>query len=561
MFTRPLSSNLWLILILAVTALCWIGSAGIGLANDDYHYLHLLAPIRHVGDAFEAFIRADANPNYWRPISNFTLMLDFLAYGWSGGGYHLTNLVLHLLGTWLVYRTCLDYFKLDRSVSLITTLLFGISAAHDSNLLVVASRGDILVTIFCLLTLLSLERRGIGYDLIALPLFFFALCSKELAVLLIPVAAITPLFRDGKAGWKRALFIASSLSVVALVFFLIRSGFTSPITQTDPMLGEGMRSLGAALRNVLYSIAYIVAPLDLASAAKIISAYRTPAMFIAALIAILVATILWRDRKSIPWRSLLLPVLLFLAFTVVNAQSFERWRLYAPSAGLYASMALVGFSLRRLSKSYRYAVVGLAIAFCGFHIYRTQIEQHSWRRASAFLQATKEQLKPFVMDGEPTLLLTRPAKIGGGSIMKISNVHLLLQARAEAAGLEELSFGSTGRLTQELALAVQVICFGPFDEFSPVDVRELGENAYRISVTRESSTRLLVETAETGSVPRERVLQPGDTLQATSGYAVIEEADGAHAISLIYHSHPTKAQVLYFDGKQINRLKLTMKSK
>src|SRR5271157_1381080 len=41
---------------------------------------------------------------FWHPLTWFSLMLDYQFYGLNAGGYHLTNLILHILSVLLLFR-------------------------------------------------------------------------------------------------------------------------------------------------------------------------------------------------------------------------------------------------------------------------------------------------------------------------------------------------------------------------------------------------------------------------------------------------------------------------
>jgi hypothetical protein len=40
---------------------------------------------------------------FWYPLTWLSLMLDYQLYGMKAGGYHLTNLILHILSTLLLF--------------------------------------------------------------------------------------------------------------------------------------------------------------------------------------------------------------------------------------------------------------------------------------------------------------------------------------------------------------------------------------------------------------------------------------------------------------------------
>jgi len=48
-----------------------------------------------------AFCSTDAE--FWHPLTWLSLMLDNQLYGLNAGGYHLTNLILHILNTLLLF--------------------------------------------------------------------------------------------------------------------------------------------------------------------------------------------------------------------------------------------------------------------------------------------------------------------------------------------------------------------------------------------------------------------------------------------------------------------------
>src|SRR5512138_2719153 len=40
---------------------------------------------------------------FWHPLTWLSVMLDYQLYGLNAGGYHLTNLILHILSTLLLF--------------------------------------------------------------------------------------------------------------------------------------------------------------------------------------------------------------------------------------------------------------------------------------------------------------------------------------------------------------------------------------------------------------------------------------------------------------------------
>src|SRR5207248_1471502 len=129
-------------------------------------------------------------PQYWRPLSDASVSLDFLLWGWNGGMFHLTNFLLHCIATCLVYFFARRIFSFTAIAACTLAIIFGVSAAHDANLLWIAARADILATIMMLIILLAVnkaERSGTKWIwlCISYTAFFLALCSKEVSAVAI----------------------------------------------------------------------------------------------------------------------------------------------------------------------------------------------------------------------------------------------------------------------------------------------------------------------------------------------------------------------------------------
>ncbi len=547
----------WLAIILVITALQWCGSVYIGLATDDYHYLQHLAPLDGLSDIPEAFAKSDANPQYWRPVSNATLSADFLLYGFKGGGYHITNLLLHLIATALVFVTCRRLFSFELGAASLASLLFGLCAGHDSNLLWIAARGDILATIFSLTTLLLLDSKRLPFQALSLIFYFMALCSKELSMMVIPVAAVCILLKGDEARsakWKQAATVMLALGMMAVVYFVLRSQFTVPATEAQPMLGEGMGSPLTAFKNMIYGAAYVLVPLDLSTASTILTRYKTEALILAVIVFGSIALLAKRSLVSFSYRDLILPAVLALFFAVTVAQSFERWRLYAPSVGLFAIIALISVAIWRQGTRITRGLLGLLfVCFISFHIYRAAKEKQSWRLASELLQDVKSDYKHLIAENPdaPFFLITQPSKIGGGSVMKVSNSRLVLQAKAEVLQPAKIRYADASGLTVDHKYGLLVLALDPDEGFSPIIVTRQGANEYRVTVQTNSSTRLQPELIVAGSTARERALAAGDTLSTPGGTVIIHAADRNYATDVTLITEPMDHIPVYFNGSAI----------
>src|SRR5262249_53672097 len=148
--------------------------------SDDYAHLFTLRL-----PTFETLVelakQGQANM-FFRPAGFVTLFLDYHIWGHEPFGYHLTNLLLHLIGVIGVYFLCKN-LGLDRETSAVSSLIFSILPIQPEAVVWIASRFDLMATcliIWAIVLYLKFRRTG-RRELYILALFlsFIAMLSKE----------------------------------------------------------------------------------------------------------------------------------------------------------------------------------------------------------------------------------------------------------------------------------------------------------------------------------------------------------------------------------------------
>jgi regulator of sirC expression with transglutaminase-like and TPR domain len=137
-----------------------------------------------------AFSTTDSE--FWHPLTWLSLMFDYQLYGLNAGGYHLTNRILHILSTlllfWLFCRMTGAIWK-----SAFVAALFALHPLHVESVAWIAERKDVLSGFFWMLTLCLYvyytEKPAIKRYLLVLFSFVCALMSKPMVVTL-PVIMI-----------------------------------------------------------------------------------------------------------------------------------------------------------------------------------------------------------------------------------------------------------------------------------------------------------------------------------------------------------------------------------
>ena len=129
---------------------------------------------------------------FWHPLTWLSLMLDYQFFGLNAGGYHMTNLMLHILSTlllfWLFNRMTGAIWK-----SAFVAALFALHPLHVESVAWTAERKDVLSAFFWMLTLCLYvyytEKPAAIRYLLVLFSFVCALMSKPMVITL-PVVMI-----------------------------------------------------------------------------------------------------------------------------------------------------------------------------------------------------------------------------------------------------------------------------------------------------------------------------------------------------------------------------------
>ncbi len=531
------SRNLVLFSILVLTAVLWAGVAGIGLNSDDYQYIPSLAPIAHPSDIFRPFIQPDANPSYFRPVANLTMALDFLLFGWSGAAFHLTNLLLHLIATLLVFYFARDVFRMREKEALVVALAFGLVASHEYNLLVNTARADMLAAIFVMLTLLCYHR---GIRVASLICFALALLSKEIAVLILPfIPLVSSREATDKNKWKWQVLSFTPYLAIFIAFYFYRSHFTAPILSSQPLTTGGARSAMAFLRNGAYSLGYFVLPLDLSQATAILAHYRAMALLLGAISIILFVWIIARGNNPNSSRPFFRPIVFTLLTGSILFLTFERWRLYLPSIGL---IAIIVLAVNRIASMRAKRVMLLLFVSLGaFHVYRALAAQSAWREGTALRDHLKNNLTEILsQNAERPLtlgILASPAKLGSASVILLGEDALVRRAEADRLSAYNKNTGSEQGVRIDSWTAVDVYTLDRAKGFRGLTVDSLESRKYFVSVPVGSSM-VLYPSSEPGSERRDLVLQTGDSSSTANFTDIIRamSAEGARSIEVDVHN-------------------------
>jgi len=122
---------------------------------------------------------------FWHPLTWISLMADYELYKLNPAGYHWTNLLLHLLATFLLFRA-LQAMTGAGTRSLVVAALFALHPLHVESVAWIAERKDVLSACFWMLTIYAyvnyVRKPGYGRYGLALLFFVMGLMSKPMLV-------------------------------------------------------------------------------------------------------------------------------------------------------------------------------------------------------------------------------------------------------------------------------------------------------------------------------------------------------------------------------------------
>jgi tetratricopeptide (TPR) repeat protein len=184
---------IYIVLTLSTFAVFWQVRSFDFVNFDDTTYVTVNDHIKS-GMSLEAlrwsFSTFDAD--FWHPLTWISFMLDYQLHELNPGGYHMTNVVLHVLTTLLLFGLL---NRMTGSIwrSAFVAAVFGLHPLHVESVAWIAKRKDVLCSFFWMLTLclyvLYREKQDIKRYLFVLFSFLMALLSKPMAVTL-PVIMI-----------------------------------------------------------------------------------------------------------------------------------------------------------------------------------------------------------------------------------------------------------------------------------------------------------------------------------------------------------------------------------
>jgi tetratricopeptide (TPR) repeat protein len=162
--------------------------------------------------------------NSYHPLTMLSLAMD-ASHPLSARPFLVTNVVLHLLDTGLVFWLAFLLSRRRIPVAFLTALLFGVHPMHVESVAWVSSRKDVLYALFFLAGLLTywryLDRRAWPWLVATFVSFVLSCLSKGMAVVFPVLLFALDYWKGRRADPGRAILEKAPFFAVSLLFGLI----------------------------------------------------------------------------------------------------------------------------------------------------------------------------------------------------------------------------------------------------------------------------------------------------------------------------------------------------
>ncbi len=217
--------------IIIITIIAFYPTFENGFTNwdDDYYVTKNFDIKKQWNEKIGIFFSEYCMGNY-HPFTMASLAIDYQIDGLNPLTFHITNLILHLINTLLVFWFILLLlksvnYKRSLEIALITSALFGVHTLHVESVAWISERKDVLYTMFFLLSLIAYLKyvniKKNKFLIISIVLFLFSLLSKGQAVSLAVTLIAIDYFLGRKLLSKKVIFEKIPFFALSIIFGVI----------------------------------------------------------------------------------------------------------------------------------------------------------------------------------------------------------------------------------------------------------------------------------------------------------------------------------------------------
>lgn len=301
------------------------------------------------GGGIEAFVSPFGETAFYRPLVVLSLFFDRALYGMSAWGYHLTNVILHVINVvvfgWFLQR-CLrvGYVGVIWGV-----LVVGVHPLSWLPVGAISYRADLLVVLFVFLSLICYDGfcRQKGWWTVGLAgCLGLALLSKETALFWVPALVVAWQFAGSHRKMetlKASLPMLGATGFVLSVYFWVRYMAVPAVWHRDFVPLGFEEAIGTRLAVLARQMGQVIMPTlpDLSDAMPIVGVGWSAGVGAMVLIGCAMGFV-WKRGKTVGWVCAFFVIALAPVLNLVPVPRFTSPHYgYLASFGLGMGVALM----------------------------------------------------------------------------------------------------------------------------------------------------------------------------------------------------------------------------
>jgi protein O-mannosyl-transferase len=266
------NTRLYLLISFCIPVLVYLQTLHFGFTNFDDNSIILnnisfFQKLHNIPNAFQTDAFIIGSGYFYRPLQTVTFIFDCMISGikdpWA---FHFTNILLLGLISISIYKLLLR-FSIAPNMALLSTLIYCVHPLFNSSVSWIPGRGDLLLTLFSLLSLLLLigyiKHNQVIYVISHWLTFVLALFCKETAAALpLLFFLYLLLIAKEKIFSARVILLIFSYSISILLWFWIRSNAIN--SDLEPGVQAAIGSIVFNLRIIPESVFSFQIPFDIA---------------------------------------------------------------------------------------------------------------------------------------------------------------------------------------------------------------------------------------------------------------------------------------------------------
>jgi tetratricopeptide (TPR) repeat protein len=384
------NGNWMIILTLVMVLIAYLPVFTSGFVNwDDDDYVVKNKAITSFSN-MATLITGSVQGNH-HPLTMISLAVNYAISGLNPFSYHLFNLILHLLNTFLVFKLASRLTKNNLVISFATALLFGIHPMHVESVAWISERKDVLYSFFFLLGLISYinytEKKLRKDYIITFTWFALSILSKPAAIIFPAVLFLFDFYFKRKFEFK--------IILEKIPFFILAAVFAYMTLTAQKTVGAMDKTeVFTASHRILFGFyGYAAYFLKMIFPVNLVAFYPTPAInkelpsyFYAApvffIATVVVCLLTWKKNRAITFgfAFYFINLLLVLQLVVIGSALIAERYTYIPYIGLFF---IIGWYLDKSFKSKPSTAYAIIILLGVILLPITYLQAGTWKNGEA----------------------------------------------------------------------------------------------------------------------------------------------------------------------------------